>query len=245
MLRLYVWWIIIIENIKGVIYISNITGTNGSYSLDSPCGSIADILINFNTEEKIVIKDSFSSDENLMIEKNFNFSGGENDMKVFELKTTFCFKVFSKVYFENIKFVIDSNHNKPISKDDHQIFSSVENGHLSFEYCDMIATDTNNKIAVRLFTITSKLLMKNVKIKDMNFNLGGIEGGQDFESPIYISGDGYLEGVTFSNFSKISNYDFILHRHNGSDYHECIFENISHPGTIVSFWFTRIFFYII
>jgi hypothetical protein len=153
-------------------------------------------------------------------------------------------KVFSIVSIKKINFIVSSNHIRDETNfgENVQIFATaIKNnkiGKLIFEDCEINATDTTTQIRSRLFTINSSLILKNVIIKNMSFNLNGL-GEHDPISPLYILTEEeiYFESLNIINIIKSSQHEIINHRRNGSDYKNCIFENISHPASVISFWY--------
>jgi hypothetical protein len=229
--------------VEGNIFISDSSASDGACSYDIPCQTISHIIGNsvFDSQT-ILIKNSFTCSENLTFSKNCYFDGVEKNE--FNIGSTFYLTTYSIVSFKNIKFIISANHlgSSNNARTYHQIFASTSNGEnkgtLIFEDCDLNASDTTNTIKIRLFTINATLTLKNVKIENMLFNTQAL-GIDDPQAPIYIpaSGNASFESVVFRNFSKTSVFDMITQRHNGEDFKNCIFDNIEHPGLLVSLWF--------
>jgi hypothetical protein len=183
--------------------------------------------------DEVIILNPFSSTEKIIITRMFIFFGNDDDVEEkpnFKIENNFHIKIEADVSFINIKFII--NTTRTGSSD--EVFNSVSGGIMRIKNCIITATDLE-LVTYRLFTINASLIVDNLLVVYIVFKIPGIN---DPSSPFLIpdSGNAYFEKVQLINISKTSNHDFFNHRHNGSDFSNCIFENIEHPGTVISFW---------
>jgi hypothetical protein len=186
------------------------------------------------TFNEIIILEPFNSTEILDIQKEIEFRSNGDFEAIFKIENNFHLKVESEVSFINIKFII--NTERSCSSD--EVFNSISGGILKFKNCVITATSLTT-ITYRLFTINASLIVDNLLIKDIYFNIPGPQS--DNISPILTPDNGnsysYFNNLQLINISKTTSHDIITHRHKGNDFNNCIFENISHPGTVITLWF--------
>jgi hypothetical protein len=229
--------------INAEIYVSD-SGSGESCSYSNPCSKTISTILQGYSSPQIKLRNSYSSNENLTIEKDCDILVSGNNRKEFKINNNFQMKVFSVVSIKKINFIVSSGHIRDENNfgENVQVFAVAIKGNkigkFVFEDCEINATDTTTKIQSRLFTINSSLTLKNVIIKNMAFDLKGL-GEYDPLSPIYILTQEkvYFENLNIINITKSSEHEIISHRRNGSDYKNCTFENTNHSAGVISFWY--------